>query len=489
MRLLTGTVLTISLGAQVAWAAPATEEEAARLTEVFQTYLGNVPGAVTIAPDGESYTLVVDPDAYVDLAAGLAPDAETAEMMNAVAADAFEYRLTDMGDGKWTMKQDQAWTMNLAMDGVMAVNIGFAQLTFDGVWDESLLAFETFTSTAVDAATRTVVMGPDGSILQDDTQLTEVIEYAGQSTAGENGGIDSTVSMSAQGISQTSVLQGFGEPMAISLTADGYTSNTSVTGFRNGPMFALFAQVVEAIESGAPDPAALQEVLREILRALIPVFENVTGDVDMRNLAVSTPFGGGSVDSLVGVVDMNGLVAEGKYDARITMSGLTVDSPQIPPFITPLIPSDLTVDLRLSQFNLNGPALTLINAFDFMKPEPIDDMVMFSTIPQLLPRGVFGVDVGPSSVRSDVYDLSAEGGVTIGLTGVTQGQAQVRLDGIDTLIPALEALPPEMAQNIRPPLAMAQGMARVADDGALLWDVEINLPQAVTINGVPMPLQ
>lgn len=488
MRLLTGTILTIGLGTHAAWAAPATEAEAARLTGVFQTYLGQVDGAVTITPDGESYAVVVDPGAYVDLASALAPDAETAAMLDAVALDAFAYQLTDLGGGKWSMTQDQPWSMNLAVDGVLAMSFNFAQVTFDGVWDEGLLAFESFSSTMVDTTTRTVMMGPEGEIMQDDTQSTDLIEYTGTSTAGANG-VDSTVSMVARGVRQTTALQGLGAPMSIEIAADGYTSDTTVTGFQNAPMYALFAQAVAAIESGAPDPMALQEVLRETLRDLVPIFENINGDVEMQNLSVSTPFGSGTIASISGVTDMNGLVEDGKLDMQLTLSGLAVDSPQIPPFLLPLIPTDMTVDVRLSQFNLNTPALTLINAFDIAKPEPLDDMVLFQTIPQLLPRGVFGVDLGPSSVTSGVYGLSAEGGVTVGLTGVTQGQAQVRLDGIDTLIPALDALPPEMAQNIRPPLAMAQGMARVGDDGALLWDVEINLPNALTINGVPMPLQ
>ncbi len=38
-----------------ALAAPATPEEAGRLTGVFQAYLGEEPGVVTVTPTGESY--------------------------------------------------------------------------------------------------------------------------------------------------------------------------------------------------------------------------------------------------------------------------------------------------------------------------------------------------------------------------------------------------------------------------------------------------
>ena len=95
--------------------------------------------------------------------------------------------------------------------------------------------------------------------------------------------------------------------------------------FQNAPMFALFAEGVAAIESGAPDPAALQEVVRQSLRDLMPIFENLKGDVDLRNLSVTTPFGSGTVESLVADMDVNGLVVDGKYDVRLTFSGLVND--------------------------------------------------------------------------------------------------------------------------------------------------------------------
>ena len=43
-----------------AYAAPATPEEAKRLTELFQTYVGKEPGIVTVVPVGEAFDVTLD---------------------------------------------------------------------------------------------------------------------------------------------------------------------------------------------------------------------------------------------------------------------------------------------------------------------------------------------------------------------------------------------------------------------------------------------
>ena len=51
---------------------------------------------------------------------------------------------------------------------------------------------------------------------------------------------------------------------------------------------------------------------------------------------------------------------------------------------------------------------------------------------------------------------------------------------------ALNAMPPEMIGQALGPLGLAQGLAQRGDDGTLLWDLELNMPGSLMVNGNEM---
>lgn len=485
MRQLTITLFAIGLSTQAALAAPATQAEADRLTSVFQTYLGTLPGAVSIVPDGDDYALSIDPNAYL----ALIPQGEATEIIESIQMDAFDMRLTDLGGGKWRVTQDEPWRMSLAIADVMDFDMVMDRVKYDGIWDQDLLAFETYTSEVDGLVTTSRTMGPDGAVIQEDTQTYATMRYSGASRRGTNGGVDTDVNSQFLGMQQTSLVQGFGETISINMSAERYSTDSTITGFQVAPMLAMIAQGVAVAQSGDPeslDLAAMQEDLRGHLHDFLPVFENVDATFNLDNLLVETPFGGGSIANISGAFDVNGLVDVGLYDIEMALSGLTVSADAIPSFYEPLIPSDLTLDLRVSRYSLNTPARTVIDSFDVMTPEVIDRMVLFQLIPQLLPTGQVGIDVGPSNVTAPAYTLDLQGGGTVGLTGTTQGTANISLEGIDRLTEALNAMPPEMIGQALGPLGLAQGLAQRGDDGTLLWDLELNMPGSLMVNGNEM---
>ena len=83
-----------------ALAATATPEEATRLTGVFQSYLGQEPGVVTVTPNGETYDVKLDFSPLIKKAATNGVEAQITP---------FEMKLTSQGNGKWQVVQDQAW--------------------------------------------------------------------------------------------------------------------------------------------------------------------------------------------------------------------------------------------------------------------------------------------------------------------------------------------------------------------------------------------
>ncbi|MDQ7775805.1 MAG: hypothetical protein Q4615_07815 [Paracoccus aminovorans] len=87
-----GLVALLALGpVSAAWAVPATDEGAARLTGVLQTYLGATEGVVSVTPQGDSYQLKIDPAPLL----AQVPDAQAQ-----ITVSPLTYALTDNGDGE-----------------------------------------------------------------------------------------------------------------------------------------------------------------------------------------------------------------------------------------------------------------------------------------------------------------------------------------------------------------------------------------------------
>ena len=82
--------------------AEATQDGAAHLTEVFQTYLGTTEGVVSVEVAGASYTLTLDAAPLAKMAADAGGTATLTPIV---------MTLTDNGDGTWAVLQDQALSM------------------------------------------------------------------------------------------------------------------------------------------------------------------------------------------------------------------------------------------------------------------------------------------------------------------------------------------------------------------------------------------
>ena len=90
-------VFLFTSASATALAAPATPEEAGRLTGVFQAYLGEEPGVVTVTPAGESYDVKIDFSPLI---------AKFKQPNISVEASPVVMQLTDHGGGRWLVTQD-----------------------------------------------------------------------------------------------------------------------------------------------------------------------------------------------------------------------------------------------------------------------------------------------------------------------------------------------------------------------------------------------
>ena len=103
--LLISCAIWISAAAQLH--AAATEDEAKRLTKVFQSYLSDTQGVVSVALDGDGYSVKLDFGPLADIAAAMSKDKTGVIKMSPV-----EFKIASQGDGKWQVVENQPFTFD-----------------------------------------------------------------------------------------------------------------------------------------------------------------------------------------------------------------------------------------------------------------------------------------------------------------------------------------------------------------------------------------
>jgi hypothetical protein len=90
-------------------------------------------------------------------------------------------------------------------------------------------------------------------------------------------------------------------------------------------------------------------------------------------------------------------------------------------------------------------------------------------------------------VTGNIYSLSLEGALTAGpATPIPVGSALLKATGLDAVMKALEAAPPEVGQQAIPGIMMARGMAKPEGTDSYSWDIQMGTDGKITINGIDM---
>jgi len=185
---------------------------------------------------------------------------------------------------------------------------------------------------------------------------------------------------------------------------------------------------------------------------------------------------------------MNGAVADGKFREAFNLKGLTLPEGVLPPFAAPLVPSDLSLDVTASRFDLAAAAGLGLGLLDLpaggTPPADFDAQMMAA----ILPEGVVDITIAPGETNAPAYRLTYEGALSVGpATPMPVGKARLGLTGIDAIGEALKASPPEMGMaEMAPMLEMAKMMAQPGVDGELIWEIETTATGGLLINGQDM---
>ena len=455
--------------------AAATPEEAQRLTAVFQAYLTAEPGVVSVTPAGDAYAVKIDAAPFF---------ARNKEPGFSAAVTPFEFTLAGQGGGKWKFDQDQPISYSFKADGSLDMNCTITSLKGTGIFDEAIGSFASQTAdltgmvcdeTVTDKGAATKI-GISVASMHVDATLTAAGDGADGSGKLTLTDFKETVSTAAGEAAGSS-------PMDFTLAAPSLSEDFTVKGMKTRAILELVAWAVA--HPGSDAIKAAQAEFKDKLRAVLPVFQNITGIVNMDKVTVGTMMGEAGIDKLGITIEATGAVADGRLREAFTVDGLRLPQGLLPPFAADLLPSHFVIDFNVSDYDLAAPAKLMLDNLDMSKEPQLPPEIEAQLTAAVMPKGSVTIGLGPSEVVAKLYDLKAEGSMTAGPASIPAGQATIMLKGLDEVMTAIQAAPPEMGlQQAAPVIIIAKGMAKAGADGTLTWIVESTPQGGVLVNGV-----
>lgn len=464
--------LGLLLGAANPVLAGATPEEAQRLTALFQSYLGQTPGVVSVTPAGESYAAKLD----------LTPlFAKVKDPTVSLSLSPLEWTLTSQGGGKWKVDQNQALNFAFGVKGQSETKGSIASVISTGLFDEALGGLAT-SSVELKAISTDQTMTDSGTTMR----ISYVVDAASMqgTLQGTPESADAASTFSFIGLRQTvstpAAADGSAPAMEFVITSPSGKQYGKVTGLKLKAMGDLATWLV-----AHQDPEEIvtqQAVFKDKLSAALPLFSSLSSVSTIDDVSVTSSFGVFAMKQFGFGADMNGIVADGKLRETFSVSGLQVPQALLPPWSAGLIPEAFKLDVSVSDFNLSAPAAMIVDKLDLSKPDPLPQDLDGSLMQALMPKETVTITLGPSQLLAKLYDLTAEGSMTAGPAAMPSGQALVKLKGMDEAMAALQAGPPDV-QQMSAGLLLVKGLGKAEPDGSLSWEIMTMENGAVTVNG------
>lgn len=468
--------LTCVLMSSAAW-GQATPEGAADLTALFQKYLGNVPGVVTVAVDGDAYAVTLD---AAPMIAMVPPEAGATVTLSPV-----EMSLTDNGDGTWDVAQDQPLSFSLSVPGQVEMNVAIASVVCEGIYDTALMASNESLCTLTDMTMDQKINDPSAGQSEVTYKLAEMT-YEASAVAGAAGGIDGTVSYVATGIEQvmTMPMAPGAPPVPLRIAIDQYNVDGTSSGLRPAAFLDLIAWVVAHPSEAAmtADKAGVKAILEQGL----PFFDRIDADGTLAGIAIESPVGPIGIRTLGFDVSMGGAVSDGLFREAFRFEGVTPPPGVLPPFAADLLPDRFGIDVTVSSFDAAAAAKLLIGLLDLpdgAEPGPEFGMTLLQAV---IPDGSVDITLAPGEVANAVYTLTYEGTMTAGPGSMPTGTAKVTATGYDTAMSILDGAPDEMKSGVLPAMGMARGLAKQGPDGLLTWEIDATQPGTLMVNGMDL---
>ena len=460
------------LGASSPALAAATPEEAKRLTTLFQSYLGQKPGVVSVIPQEDGYAAKLDLTPLI---------AKMKDPTVSLSLSPLEWTLTDQGGGKWKVDQNQSLTFSFGVKGQGETKGSIASVTSTGIFDEALGGLATSS-----AELKTITLDQTVTNGAATTHISYAIDSISMQSSmqGTPDSADATSTYGLKGLKETisvpAAADGSSPAMALIFASPSGRQDATVKDLRLKAVGDLVTWLMAHQDKDAI--VTEQAALKDKLRAALPLFSSLSASSTLDDVTAISPFGQFAVKQLGFGTEMNGIVADGKLRETFSFSGLQVPQALLPPWAAGLVPDKFNLDVSVSDFDLAAPAAMILDKLDLSKPEPLpkdlDGLLMLA----LMPKGSVTITLGPSELLAKLYDLTAEGSMTAGSVAMPAGMALLTLKGMDETMAALQAAPPDI-QQMSPMLLLAKGLGKAEADGSLSWKIETTAAGAITVNG------
>lgn len=356
-------------------------------------------------------------------------------------------------------------------------------MKLDGVYDPEILYF-----TSADWVTRKIAFS---STSPKDSVTASFGETAMHVSAEKK-------DASTLDISSTGVMKAFAETITsdqsgrVEIGADKLDIDVSMDGARYKVMQDLVFLVLDNLHKQRLEASEAAR-LKELLRAALPVFDNLTETIRASNVTVGTDKGTFGAEAVDYNVAMNGIAHSTRFGF-----GFGVEKPKPPAGLLPaayegLLPERATFRMAVADLDLAGAVKYLADHADFTKPKLLTDEEEKEIGRIVLPGGAMTLEFEDVSAASPIYDVHLTGKMTVYPDDKERHSADVTItmrdfDKTVTYLQKNAGAVPEFAQASFG-LLMMKGLARDAGNGAQAWDLTVGEDGKVLINGRPLPFQ
>lgn len=479
-------VITVAMlscvGLAPASAAPATPEEAQRLTALFERYVGSgsdpLGAVVTVTPHGESYTARFDLDRLV----GRITRA-FGETASGLTAGPLVIEMAPQPDARWHVTMDGFPPIGFAQ-GQHAFSVLLNSYAFDGVFDPALHAFASSTVRTTGATTRAdTPRGPLVTRLTDSGLSTSHAQAAGEGLIDTTG--DATLKDLAYSLADSAGADSSGKqaPAWLSARIAGITVRSSMT---RQPIVALedLWQFVVAHPSRVA-LAGEQAAFKAHLRAIVPLSATSTTDLAFAGIAVQSRLGTFAADALTVHVDDSSPQAAGGLFTRLTWAGFVPPADLVPTWAAGLVPTSADLGEGTGPFDSRAGLLKLIDALDLSADKPLTDAQQ-ADIAAAFRSADQRVVIAPSSITTPTVSVRLQGTVHVTSAAPT-GDVTVRATGLDKAIDTVRAAAhgdPNAGQAVLALMA-AKATAKAEGPDSYVWQIAGDAA-GFTVNGMPL---
>lgn len=466
----------------VAFAAPATPEEAQRLTALVERYVGRPaagqPSAITVTPDAESYK------AAVDLGRLLAPFASLG--LTVTSAGTFDMMLTPQPDGLWHVTVGGMPPLGYVADGQTSSAV-LKDYKLDGLFDPRLGTFASSTSSMAGLSMHSA--GPKGSV---DAQSSGVSQTTFRAVDAGDGTVDAKTTQAVKDYAysfavNTPALEADKPPVVTSVDAHAATVaiHLDAQHERVAALDALWAFLVEH-----PSKEALtgsQGELKSRLKALVPFASSLAGDVAVSGLVVDTVQGRFGLADFSQRIDFGSEASMGGVLTQLKASGPTLPAGLVPAWAAGLVPSMVDFTEIYGPIDIAAPLAAAIDDVDLGAAEPLTVQQKSDLAKGFASAAEAVVTIAPTTITTRDLTLKVEGAIKL-VKPLPTGSATVSVVGLDKAIEQIRSVAPTdpTATQVMAALTGVKALAKAEGIDSYSWRIEALPGQPVTVNGTSL---